>query len=519
MNTKYKFQNIPVGDLLLNQNNARFFSGEELNDEIESINEMLLLGDSYIVELAVDIAKNGLLSNDLPICKPLDNGSFLVLEGNRRITAIKLMTTYKNSLDSFKIKQNEKSILQNLECNIVDILAVVSTDIEYINSLLERTHTAKKGISRVTWNALAADNFRDSQGKTSKRKIILELVLNSNYASERISEIIKQKGWISIFARFINNDKYLLKYFGLKFENDNSVYLLWNEKITVERLNRLIVDAFEKKASEMAQNDKLMLKYANDTIRNVNNTNPQEYNDPVISFDYSEKKFKVTNITNELAVSKDDNSSHYNNDKTKDGSNYNNSNRLNDPTNQDDIQSNNIPKEDSLDVAKEDIKNTNDSKNLKYKSTKSKTVIPLGDNLVISDIRTNELYNELMRLNATTFINVAAISLRSLFEFSINCYLTKIKGSYPQNDKLFERLIKVCDNLNGKGLRTELKKKSPYVDTLYEKHKSGDKTVSINTLNLYVHHSNFHPNLHELQTEYNNFKGFLSIIWNEIDKK
>lgn len=83
-------KSIRVTNLFLDLDNFRF---EHQNSQLDAINTMV---DAYIDELyklAVDILKIGLNPMDIPyvLPHPTEEKKYIVLEGNRRITTLKLL--------------------------------------------------------------------------------------------------------------------------------------------------------------------------------------------------------------------------------------------------------------------------------------------------------------------------------------------------------------------------------------------------------------------------------------------
>lgn len=84
-------QSIPLTMLLIDLANPRH---DEQPSQRDAIATIALDQGVKLANLAEDIAKNGLNPGDLPLVTPADeNGQHIVLEGNRRLTALKLMTS------------------------------------------------------------------------------------------------------------------------------------------------------------------------------------------------------------------------------------------------------------------------------------------------------------------------------------------------------------------------------------------------------------------------------------------
>jgi hypothetical protein len=101
-------QEIDLMNLFINIENPRF---EMVGNQRDAINIMLEDQRDKLIKLAEDIVDNGLNPSELIIVTPheTDDSRFVVMEGNRRITALKLLSTpelipekYKSMLKRFK---------------------------------------------------------------------------------------------------------------------------------------------------------------------------------------------------------------------------------------------------------------------------------------------------------------------------------------------------------------------------------------------------------------------------------
>ncbi len=90
METKYKFEDIPLDRLELDNQNPRLPKSLKGCSEAEIIHFMLL--DASLIELMLAIGKNGYFPGEQLLVTPIENSSKLrVIEGNRRLTAVKLL--------------------------------------------------------------------------------------------------------------------------------------------------------------------------------------------------------------------------------------------------------------------------------------------------------------------------------------------------------------------------------------------------------------------------------------------
>src|SRR5437773_11133994 len=83
-------QNIPLTDLLLDPENYRL---EPQATQLATIHAMIAEQDEKLIDLAEDIVDLGGLSPIVltAVCPSSDPEKYMVLEGNRRVTALKLL--------------------------------------------------------------------------------------------------------------------------------------------------------------------------------------------------------------------------------------------------------------------------------------------------------------------------------------------------------------------------------------------------------------------------------------------
>jgi hypothetical protein len=193
---------VNLKDILVNLNNPRF---EEQPDEESEIIK-ILLDKNRTFELMKDITKNGLDPSELPILTFNDElGKYIVMEGNRRITALKVLNDPKNVPSAIKEREKILSRIKKIvttnkfeEINKVQCVIYQGND-PLLKHFIELKHTGeRKGAGRVRWDTEsktrfdASDTFRiylinflknvhpqvkDSFGLTTFERIISDQVM------------------------------------------------------------------------------------------------------------------------------------------------------------------------------------------------------------------------------------------------------------------------------------------------------------------------------------------------------
>lgn len=140
--------NTPISDILLDTKNPRIRDGSDQADCIARI----LRKEDHLKVLMEDIAKNGLTT--APILVKSQNNKYVVMDGNRRITALKLLNDPKlcpnTQLKNFATDLKEK-YAKNI-INKVDVLSSTNDD-AIAQEILSRHDGEQGGAGQVNWNA------------------------------------------------------------------------------------------------------------------------------------------------------------------------------------------------------------------------------------------------------------------------------------------------------------------------------------------------------------------------------
>jgi len=177
-----KTENISLADLKVNSENYRF---EPVESQREAINKMVENQDIKLYELAKHISENGLNPNDMIQVTPYKKESkkFVVLEGNRRVIALKLLSnpnlideTSKKTLQSkFKElhEQFKDKLIANVECT------VYSTP-EEAEKWIKLKHTgSNNGVGVEPWTKIQTDRFNHGIGENPSLTLQVIKILKS----------------------------------------------------------------------------------------------------------------------------------------------------------------------------------------------------------------------------------------------------------------------------------------------------------------------------------------------------
>lgn len=154
---------IDVSEIMLDQNNYRLGL---LDSQIDCINIMFEEFGPKILKIAGHIAQNGISPKPIVISKDKTNNRWIVRDGNRRITAIKLLNNPAEAPDHyrryFQTLQNSAipgMIPEKIECLTADEAAIIEyTTLEHMGP--------QDGIGLVPWDLRAKENMQaDLEGK------------------------------------------------------------------------------------------------------------------------------------------------------------------------------------------------------------------------------------------------------------------------------------------------------------------------------------------------------------------
>ena len=154
-----KFKNtglIPISEILLDPNNYRL---GPLDSQIDCIEIMLKEFGPKMLKLAGHIVKNGLSPKPIVVSKDND-GYWVVLDGNRRLVALKLLNNpaeapekYRRSFKEIKDKASPGLIPTEIEC--------LTSDKNTIFEYRKLEHMGpQEGIGQVNWDARAKENLQ-----------------------------------------------------------------------------------------------------------------------------------------------------------------------------------------------------------------------------------------------------------------------------------------------------------------------------------------------------------------------
>ncbi|MCU7920559.1 MAG: hypothetical protein KZQ95_19720 [Candidatus Thiodiazotropha sp. (ex Epidulcina cf. delphinae)] len=391
---EYETRPIKITALEVNTENPRF---EMVANQREAIAVMIEDQKNKLVKLAQDIVENGLNPSDLVIVTPHEkhNGKFGVLEGNRRVTAIKLLSNNNLIPEKHKALLNKfRQLSSEFKRNPVKLVTcVIFSDVDEANKWIKLKHTgANDGIGTVTWDAQQKARFEERyEGKSTYALQIIDFLKKDKEIDEGIKKTL--------------------------------------QAIPSSSLQRLLADPDVRDVIGIMIEDG----------RVVTSRPPSEIRKPLLKIvsDLARDDFTVKEI-----YYKDDRLNYLETFKLKDLPD----NSITTPKWE--VITPNPPKEAQKKRAK--------SRPL---SVSRNTVIPKSCIIHINAPRINKIYRELKDLDLKYFVNAAAITFRVFVELSVDNFVESNNIKVTINEKLSNKISKVIDYMKSEKIltRDELK--------------------------------------------------------------
>lgn len=469
-------QRIPLAALALDLNNPRF---EPQSSQINAIAIMVNSQADKLVNLAQDIIENGLNPSDLPYVmqETGEQSRFIVLEGNRRITALKILSTPEilSGIASPSLVQKFNRLGKHFEAErFEEIDCTVVADREEADHWIESKHTGENdGAGIVMWSGQETARYRSRRkAKLPANLRILDIVRTSGLISNEVKQRLPKLA-ITNLQRLID-DPYVRKCIGIDIVR-NELLIDLTDLRTLRILSKIVKDLALKTINvSHIDNKGLRESYINDLVRAIDLSPMKETSEkgqglPKEPNDKQDNKFTL----GEKATNTDINS-------TEQVSNNSGA-----------------------------ITKVNPGRSLPD-SRKRPTLIPSKPPLRITDDRVNSIYKELRKLEVEHYPNAVAVLFRVFLELSLDVFIKRKTISLPNpRTNLKTKLDIVAKYLLNNGVMT-VSEQQPINRALSEQRLLA---VSITAYNAYVHNPDFSPIPSELKTTWDDLRPFFGHLW------
>lgn len=473
--------NISLSNLYLDLQNPRY---EEQSSQNEALNTIAGEQKGKLVVLLKDILEHGLNPSDIPIVMPdPERGSgYVVLEGNRRVAALKLFKKPR-ILTNVTMRQRYSKLHDDYKSkNIRTVECLVVNSREEANLWIERKHEGEmNGAGTVKWNSVQSGRFRANKtGRDTKAVQLIDFMKAATAGDAEFAEEIAKVSATNL-ERFLSTPD-VRTTLGLEINNgEYSSRYDWEEvlkglKAIVRRFNRedFSVRDIYRKEDRMKFLSDIPLDELPDKSKKA------------------EGAWKLNDFNSQNAKS------------TSTGDETDN-------TDTDDA--------DKTDSASETGSQT-DNEQQEERPTSRTTFLPETLTLAIPSERVNRIYSELKLVSHQTMPNTSAVMLRVFLELSADYYLETfgllkdgvLSGS--RSGDLKSKINVVIKNLCDRNYLDDSKAKG-----IKDEINAKQGSYCVDTLNSYVHNLDFNPKPENLMLAWDNIQPFVLALWKAVNDK
>jgi len=443
-------EDIPISKLRVDLKNPRLPDVQD--SQLDAFHTMAKVQEDKLVALAKHIIMNGLNPAEKFILIPDDEEQFIVLDGNRRLSALR-------ALDSPEIVQGKLSIvaakqLKQLgdiypETPIADVPCIVFQDRDQADPWIQLIHDGESGgAGLVKWSAQQRSRYQSRKGKKEFHLQVLDFATEHGDLSEKTRKSIELGKYPSSTLKRALGTPYLREKLGLE-KKEGHAFTKYPKNEVLKGLSKMIDDIGSGRINVNH------LRTQTDRINYANGLTESEFPD------YSTVGDEATPIEEAL--------------ETVEGSDPDTSPRPRD----------------------------------RRHSLSRKKLIPSSLTFNIDVSRLNDIYIELKRrLLVKDTPNAVAVLLRAFLEMSVDEFVERKRLSWQGNNILSNKIMAVADYMEDKKLLTKQELRPI-------KRAASDQTdaYSTTTLNGYVHNRRFTPGPDDLKATWDTLQIFFEKIW------
>ena len=220
----------PVASLLLDETNPRF--AESVESQRAAANALLADGSTKLLNLAEDIAREDAVNpTELPVLVEED-GNLVVIEGNRRLAALKLLR-HPDLADDPAHEKRLKAIAE-VGVGPDEMICYRAESRDAAKHWLDLRHTGENGgVGVVEWEAWQSNNFRRRRGSQADRATLFCDAVLEDFPDqpELVADIeTVRRGRLTTLGRLVG-DPHVRHDFGFEFEGDGVVFHFGREHL------------------------------------------------------------------------------------------------------------------------------------------------------------------------------------------------------------------------------------------------------------------------------------------------
>ncbi len=474
----WQIKELSLGSLFLDPKNPRLPRKDKRYTQNEIIAELVQRNDVY--DIARNIAEDGYSPMELIVVfKDEEDGKKYVLEGNRRLTACKLLHNPDLAPDKFKKKYKLQS--QKIDPNDVSKLkAVIAPDRESAYRMIVRKHTKA---TVKDWRPIMQAHFYARPVEDG-----LSILEASDLLGVPEGEVRAAISSLQLY------------------EASKKLDLEEKAKDVVEDEYKFELSTFERVITKPKAREFLGIE--NDEHGNI-----------IVNIDPNEFKKGLRKIITDLALKKEDSRSL---NRADDIENYL-KDRIGDEDRPDLTKKNpgqkiteifNPPEEEGKD------EETPEPEPPKPRPPRTPTgLIPSGIACTVENTRVQEVFKEVKKLSPRTYPNASAMSLRMLIELSTYEYLKTIGELTTWESELKtkgERLPKLwvpeLKPMLNRIVNNNLISDAQVTKTIRLMINDNSSAPILSALNQFVHNSSWHPNEDKLRNIWKDIEEYMKIV-------
>lgn len=446
-----KEKQIRVTDLLLDTGNYR--TGKQ-NDQREAIRALIEEQKNKLIHLAQDIISNGLSPLERIMVSPVagEKGRYVVIEGNRRVAAIKLVlqpdlaadTTWHNAFKRLH-KQLPGQVPKRLTCT------VVASKEEGFPWIERRHDTGLRGAGLEPWKTIAQYRAHAARGKSAPAIDVLEFAIAHVQLDPDVAERVA------------------------------------GQDFPITNLERLLDSAYISEQLDLDRGETYLTSTAN---KKWVLTILREFVTTVAREEYNAKKFSVQDIYTAA-----DQRRFFNRITAKHPKPAKSARRwaINADTS----------------IGQAEHTRLKGKKRPHRRTLERRRLIPGSSEVRPPTGRANDIFHELPRLEVENYRNAVSVLFRVFLEFSIEAYIERrtVTG-ITSGDKLSKKLLTAAQHMESNSIMSRKE-----LHAVRKAANDPNSLFSTMTLNAYVHYVNFYPSASELKTSWDNLEPFIAKLW------
>jgi hypothetical protein len=516
-------QVIPVSQLLLDTQNPRF-PGEQPTQR-NAIQMMARIQGERIVALAQHIVEHGFNPASLTIVMISDaeDDMYEVLDGNRRLTALKLLENPSLGDGVFsgatlvRLKQLSIRFGDN---PVLKLRCVVVADRDEANTWIPLLHRGYQGgAGLVEWDGQVAARYDSRKGLKSEALQVLDYIEEkAQLSADTRGRIHEGKFPITTLNRLIHTP-HIRQKIGID-RNNGIIVTSYPEQEVIKGLTRIVEDLGSGTLTVSR------LKNQQQRIDYINRLTKEELPDPrkVLPKVYP-LDLAPSSVSDDSASPSDQSNTSSANSTTgsateTEASNSASATGAGATENQSDTNGGTSPAETSEPNRSNSKADSGSTTNSEASSKKKKYIprvnlIPPNCKLPLPHHRLNSMFKELKALPLAHFQNSGAVMLRVFIELTVD-YFLEHKVQWPdqqiQGSSLAQKISSVASYLETNNIMTadEL--------TPIKKAVSGQTLIvaTVRSMNSYIHSRHYSPIPSELITVWDDFQPFIEKVWQTL---